>query len=78
MYPHVKLNNVSLTLQTCMNQIIEAHGSNNYKIVHMNKAGLERLGLLPQSIGMMDAADNWLKDIVTSKDSESDDDKSIT
>jgi hypothetical protein len=28
-YPHVKLNKVILTLQTCMNQIIEAHGSND-------------------------------------------------
>jgi hypothetical protein len=26
-YLHQKLNNVFLTLQTCMNQIIEAHGS---------------------------------------------------
>jgi hypothetical protein len=37
-----------------MNQIIEAHGSNNYKIVPMNEARLERLGLLPQSIEMTD------------------------
>jgi hypothetical protein len=37
---------------------IKAYRS-NYKILHMNKAGLERLGVLPQSIEMMeDAADN--------------------
>ncbi len=78
MYPQVKLNNVFLTLQTCMNQIIKAHGSNNYKIVHMNKARLERLGLLPQSIEMTDAADNWLHGNATDNDSESDDNDSIT
>jgi hypothetical protein len=54
----MKLNDVFLTLQTCMNQIIKAHGSNDYKIVHMDKDRLERLGLSPQSIEMMDAADN--------------------
>jgi hypothetical protein len=69
-YPHQKLNNVFLTLQTCMNQIIEAHGSNNYPIVHVNKARLERLGLLPQSIEMADAADDWLNDIATDDKSD--------
>jgi hypothetical protein len=72
-YPHTKLNNVFLTLQTCMNQIIEGHGSNDYKILHMNKARLERLGLLPQSIAMTDAADDWLNP--PSDDDESDNDQ---
>jgi hypothetical protein len=31
----------------------------------MNKARLVWLSLLPQSIEMMDAADNWLNDIAT-------------
>jgi hypothetical protein len=70
-YPHVKLNNVFLTLQTCMNQIIEANGSNDYQLVHMNKARLERIGMLPQSIEMRDAADDWLNDTAT-------DDESVT
>jgi hypothetical protein len=34
--------------------------ANDYQIMHMNKVRLERLGLLPQSIEMMDAADDWL------------------
>jgi hypothetical protein len=42
----------------------------------MNKARLERLGLLPRSIEMTDAADDWLNDIAT--DDESDDNESIT
>jgi hypothetical protein len=58
-----------------MNQIIEAHGSNKYQLVHMNKARLERLGLLPQSNEMTDAADDWLNDIATDDDSASDDEE---
>jgi hypothetical protein len=44
------------------------NNSNDYKIVHMNKARLVRLGLLPQSIEMTDAADDWLNDIATDDD----------
>jgi hypothetical protein len=40
----------------------------------MNKARLIWLGLLPQSIKMTDAADNWLNDIAT-YNRTSDDDK---
>jgi hypothetical protein len=58
-----------------MNQIIEAHGSNDNRIVHMNKARLERLGLLPQSIEMTYAADNWLNGNVIDDDSKSDEDE---
>jgi len=43
------LDNVWLTLQTCMNQIIENDGGNEYRLVHMNKK-LEHEGLLPRSI----------------------------
>jgi hypothetical protein len=74
-YPHFKLNNIFLTLQTCMNQIIEANGSNDYQIVHMNKARLERLGLLPQSIEMTDAANNWLNGDASEDDCNSDTDE---
>jgi hypothetical protein len=42
-----------------MNQVIECHGGIDYKLEHMNKARLERLGLLPQSIWVTDAAINW-------------------
>jgi hypothetical protein len=45
--------------------------------VHMDKDRLERLGLSPQSIEMMDAADNWLNGNATNNDSKSDNDKSI-
>ena len=59
-YPHNKLNNIFLTLQTCMNEIIDCDGGNHYDIVHLNKLRLERLGELPQSIYMTDRANDWL------------------
>jgi len=38
-----RLDNVWLTLQTCMNQIIKKDGGNDYKLVHMNKKiGMQR------------------------------------
>ena len=49
-WPKEKLNNVFLTLQTCMNEIVDANGDNDYKIVHMRKEVLEREGMLPRSI----------------------------
>jgi len=49
-YPPVQLGDVWLTLQTCMNSIIENDGSNEYKLAHMSKYKIEREGLLLQSI----------------------------
>jgi hypothetical protein len=72
-YPGAKLNNSFLTLQTCMNQVIECHGGIDYKIERMNKARLERLGLLPQSIWVTDAAMDW--DGNDDRSENSDDDK---
>ena len=46
-YPKEKLNRTWLTLQSCFNMIIEEDGGNDYKIPHMNKEGLERIGQLP-------------------------------
>ncbi len=42
-----------------MNQVIECNGGCDYRIKHMNKARLERLGLLPQSNLVTDAAMTW-------------------
>ena len=36
-WPKEKSNNVFLTLQTCMNKILDANGDNNYKIVHTKR-----------------------------------------
>ncbi|KAL6586047.1 hypothetical protein OROMI_002691 [Orobanche minor] len=41
-----KLNTVFLSLQQCMLEIMKVKGQNNYKLPHMGKDRLERLGLL--------------------------------
>ncbi|KAL6578618.1 hypothetical protein OROMI_008834 [Orobanche minor] len=47
---HVKLNNVFLTLQSCMIEILKIRGHNNYKIPHMNKAMLLSQRILPENL----------------------------
>ena len=42
-----KLNHVWLTLQSCLNMIIENDGGTDYKIPHMGKESMERRELLP-------------------------------
>ena len=59
-YPYRKLNHVWLTLQSCLNMIIENDGGNNYKIPHMGKESLERRGLLPKVLDITPAATAWL------------------
>jgi hypothetical protein len=38
---------VFLTLQSCLIEVMKIRGGNRYKILHMNKARLESLGILP-------------------------------
>ena len=45
-----ELNNVFLTLQTCMKEIMKVKGNNNYHIPHIGKGRLERQGNLPLQI----------------------------
>ena len=45
-----QLNNVFLTLQTCMKEIINVQGDNNYQIPHIGKNRLVREGNLPLQI----------------------------
>lgn len=49
-YPTSKINQVFLSLQLCMKEIMRVEGSNRYKIQHINKNGLERNGNLPKQI----------------------------
>ncbi|XP_057795059.1 uncharacterized protein LOC131011288 [Salvia miltiorrhiza] len=44
------LNNVFLTLQGCYSEMLKVKGGNDYKIPHMNKSRLQRMGQLPESI----------------------------
>ena len=55
-----KLNHVWLTLQSCLNMIIENDGGNDYKILHMGKEWLERRRLLPTVLDVTPAANAWL------------------
>ncbi|XP_026435503.1 uncharacterized protein LOC113333202 [Papaver somniferum] len=49
-YPSYLINNVFLTLQTCMNEILKKKGDNDYYIPHMKKDHLFRIGELPTCI----------------------------
>ena len=55
-YPWCKLNFVWLTLQSCLNKIIEHDGGNDYKILHMGKESLWRRGRLPEVLHVTPAA----------------------
>ncbi|XP_026415839.1 uncharacterized protein LOC113311209 [Papaver somniferum] len=48
--PSYLINNVFLTLQTCMNEILKKKGDNDYYIPHMKKDHLIRIGELPTCI----------------------------
>ncbi len=61
-YDWKKLCNSWLTLQCCLNCIIEVNGNNDYKIVHMNKERLEREGQLPTTIRATQIADDWMEE----------------
>ncbi|XP_042022953.1 uncharacterized protein LOC121770254 [Salvia splendens] len=53
------LNNVFLTLQSCLTKILEVHGGNNYKIPHLNKDRLSRTVGLPTSL---EVEENLIRD----------------
>ena len=73
-YPMCKLNYVWLTLQSCLNKIIEHDSGNDYKIPHMGKESLEKRGLLPEVLHVTPAANAWLNPTMDDdSDQDSDD-----
>ena len=73
-YPMCKLNYVWLTLQSCLNMIIENDGGNDYKIPHMGKESMERRGHLPVVLDITLAANAWLNPTMdNNSDQDSDD-----
>ena len=73
-YLWCKLNFVWLTLQSCLNKIIEHDGGNDYKIPHMGKESLWRRGRLPEVLHVTPAANAWLNPTMDDdSDQESDD-----
>ncbi|XP_042026773.1 uncharacterized protein LOC121773917 [Salvia splendens] len=59
------LNNVFLTLQGCLTEILKVQGCNSYKTPHMNKERLARMGTLPDVLeveeGVVKAAVAYLQ-----------------
>ncbi|KAI5381831.1 hypothetical protein KIW84_UN0398 [Lathyrus oleraceus] len=49
-FPSIKSNRIFVSLQLCMIEIMKEKGSNKYKIPHVNKERLERVGQLPIQI----------------------------
>ena len=49
-YPSERSNKIFLTLQACMCEVLRQLGSNRYKVPHMRKAVLQRLGDLPVAL----------------------------
>lgn len=49
-YPVVRSNRVFLTHQTCMREIMRLKGEHKYKIPHIGKQAMERLGALPAGL----------------------------
>jgi hypothetical protein len=60
-YPAKKINHLWLTLQLCMNKIIENKGCNHYDIPHINKAKLEKQGRLPTCVEVTPFAAGFLE-----------------
>ena len=73
-YPLCKLNYVWLTLQSCLNMIIENDGGNDYKILHMGKESMDRRGLLPGVLDITPAASAWLNPTMDDDSSQDSDD----
>jgi len=59
-YDATKINRLWLTHMTVMNEIIKSNGDNDFKIPHMGKERLERLGLLPEVIDTVPEAHGLL------------------
>jgi hypothetical protein len=49
-YPAERSNRIFLTLQACMREVLIQLGGNRYKVPHMRKDVLERLGTLPVTL----------------------------
>jgi hypothetical protein len=69
-YPAKKINHMWITLQTNFDEVIKCKGDNTYKIRHLNKKKLERLGQLPTVIEVSQEARAIMED-------DSDDDFSV-
>lgn len=68
---HSTLNNVFLSLQSCMVEIMKVRGHNNYKVPHMHKSVLLREGRLPTNIEVDEMlVKDCIEDLVQSGNTE--------
>ena len=63
-----KINRAFLTLATCLEEIIQSHGDNRYKIPHIGKDRLERLGQLPARIEASESSIEIARDFLDSQE----------
>ena len=54
-----KINQCFLSLQDCLDKILDCNGGNSYSIPHMNKAKMQKNGLLPAGIPVLAEVNNW-------------------
>jgi len=59
-YDPRKINRIYLTLQCVLNQILEHHGDNNFKIPHLGKEKLEKENRLPLVLPVTQQASQYL------------------
>ena len=57
--PANEINRMWLTLMSCMNEIIENDGGNDYNVPHMGKDQLERQGRLPIVLAVTKKAEEY-------------------
>jgi hypothetical protein len=72
-YPREKLSSGSLTLQVVTNQIIEHDAENDFRLGHMGKERLARLGQLPLSLDVHEQAADWDAILGGEEDEDEDD-----
>jgi hypothetical protein len=61
LYPSAMINRMWLTLQSCMNMIIEHGGGNDYKIPHLGKQKLDHQNLLSSTLKVTPVALDYLE-----------------
>lgn len=66
-YSTIKLNYVWLTLQLCMKETMKLGGGNRYKIPHIKKEQLRRLGCLPKQISCETTLVQETRDLVATQ-----------
>ena len=59
-YPMKKINYIYLTLMSCLNEILECHGDNEYTIPHLGKERLDREGNLPETLEVSEVYQSFI------------------